>query len=61
MTFHDWGRAAKKIDYIYVPQAMLGAVQSVAAWTDTSNGIYLSDHYPVAVTLDAAQISAKKA
>lgn len=60
VTFHDWGRAAEKIDYIYVPQAMHDAVQSVAAWTDETNGIYLSDHYPVAMVLDAAQISAKR-
>lgn len=55
-TFHDFGRGAddkpgKKIDYIFVTKEFLPEVKKVEAWKEELHGIYLSDHYPVAIEL----------
>lgn len=51
-TFHGFGRREpEKIDYIFLPKVWQNRVTGVTAWTDTSNGIYLSDHYPVCVII----------
>lgn len=60
-TFHDFGGTGHtknargwKIDYIYVDNDTSNKIESVTKWEDNKNGIYLSDHYPIAceVTLD---------
>ena len=56
-TFHDYGRGVeerpgKKIDYIYVTEEFVPCVEKVEAWEDEMHGIYLSDHYPIALTID---------
>lgn len=49
-TFHDYGRRNwQQIDYI-LQRGWRQAGGSVL-WTDEDNGLYLSDHYPVAVEL----------
>lgn len=55
-TFHNWGEKAVKIDYIYVTESVRSGVKDVYIWDDTANGIYLSDHYPVCMELDADKI-----
>jgi endonuclease/exonuclease/phosphatase family metal-dependent hydrolase len=49
-TFHAYGRrkAPYKIDYIFADRATAAKVASVTRWLDESDGIYLSDHYPIA-------------
>lgn len=49
VTFHNFGKMEKgvKIDYIYVSTELTETVESVKAWVDQINGVYLSDHYPV--------------
>ena len=61
VTFHNYGRCASKIDYIYMTKDLTENIKSVTAWDDkcvwhkdTYHGtdvpsIYLSDHYPVCV------------
>ena len=53
-TFHDFGRLVpgKKIDYLFVTDALAKSCTSVAPWTAQKNGIYLSDHYPVCAEFD---------
>ena len=49
-TYHDFGRrTAKKIDYIYATKEIYGKNYKSYLWTDSHEGIYLSDHYPVVV------------
>lgn len=50
-SFHDYGRLQRKckIDYIF---SNLTEVGKCAVWTDEWNGIYLSDHYPLAVKVE---------
>lgn len=52
-TFHDFGRRKDpvKIDYIYVTEELAARTENVSAWTDCVHGVYLSDHYPVCLTL----------
>ncbi len=51
-TFHKFGQIeSKKIDYIYLSNALQKKVETVEIWQDEINGIYLSDHYPVCLTL----------
>ena len=50
-TFHAFGKKASKIDYIYMSDELAQAINTVEAWTDEINGIYLSDHYPVCAEL----------
>lgn len=51
-TFHNWGKCAEKIDYIYVTEDIKKTVKDVYTWNDTKDGIYLSDHYPVCMEFD---------
>ncbi len=52
-TFHAFGKRLNhpQIDYIYVDAATAAKSLAVAKWTDEQDGIYLSDHYPVALTI----------
>lgn len=51
-TFHNFGtRHENKIDYLFVTDELKGAVTSVSCWEEQEDGIYLSDHYPVCMTL----------
>lgn len=54
-TFHGYGTLAKpsKIDYIMATAAV--KFTGVRMWTETRDGLYLSDHYPVEVTLTGWQ------
>ncbi|MBQ7840297.1 MAG: endonuclease/exonuclease/phosphatase family protein [Lachnospiraceae bacterium] len=50
ITYHGYGSPDTEcIDYIFVK----GGISSeyVVKWTDTENGIYLSDHYPICAKL----------
>ncbi len=53
-TFHDFGRAQplEKIDYIYADKDTAKLPHSVSLWKDTENGIYLSDHYPICLSIE---------
>ena len=50
-TFHNFGKCLSdpQIDYIYVDAATATKPHTVTKWTDEQDGIYLSDHYPVAL------------
>lgn len=48
-TYHDYGSASEKIDYIVVSPEF--TCLSMKPWTDCADGIYLSDHYPVEAVL----------
>ncbi len=50
-TFHDFGRTnpAEKIDYILVQDTITCSRAEV--WTESFDGVYLSDHYPVSVEI----------
>lgn len=51
-TFHDFGRLKEpeKIDYIIARDCFLRGCAGI--WDDLSEGIYLSDHYPVCVEIN---------
>lgn len=53
-SFHNFGRCVPpiKIDYIYVSESLENAVKAVSLWEDEENGIWLSDHYPVAMEVE---------
>lgn len=53
-TFHRFGTLGRdsKIDYIFTDKATAPKVKSVEVWDQVINGIYLSDHYPVAMTVE---------
>lgn len=53
-TFHNFGRreTPSKIDYIYADEQTAARLRSVERWMECVNGVYLSDHYPVAAKLD---------
>ena len=53
-TFHDFGRAKPpvKIDYIYVDAKTAKKPHTVTRWMDERCGVYLSDHYPVALSIE---------
>lgn len=58
-TFHNFGGAGasvavqgQQIDYIFADPETAKRAVSVTKWTDSTNGIYLSDHYPVCCELD---------
>jgi len=52
-SFHGFGTYENhKIDYIF---SNLKSVFETVAWTDETNGIYLSDHYPLSVVIDYPQ------
>lgn len=56
-TYHAFG--AKKenpdqVDYIFFDHSTYGKYSyALGKWTDEQDGIYLSDHYPVYLTIDA--------
>ncbi|MGF7145150.1 endonuclease/exonuclease/phosphatase family metal-dependent hydrolase [Anaerotaenia torta] len=52
-TFHDYGRAdpSEKIDYIAVSMGLQCSKREL--WKECIKGVYLSDHYPVSVVLEA--------
>ena len=52
VTFHKYGKEARKIDYIFMSQTLADRVKNTKIWDNERNGIYLSDHYPVATELD---------
>jgi endonuclease/exonuclease/phosphatase family metal-dependent hydrolase len=52
VTFHGYGKTAKKIDYIYLSNEWKNRVKAVETWQDCHEGIFLSDHYPVCVTIE---------
>ena len=50
ITFHDWGRRDEgQIDYIFIRG--FNAETEAVKWTDEWNGVYLTDHYPIEITL----------
>lgn len=51
-TFHDFGRLDKteKIDYIFTDKQF--KCSGALCWTDCTDGVFLSDHYPVCVVLE---------
>lgn len=52
-TFHNYGKqdAPYKIDYIFADKATAAKEFSVTPWTDEADGIWLSDHFPLAVEI----------
>ncbi|MBQ9748353.1 MAG: endonuclease/exonuclease/phosphatase family protein [Clostridia bacterium] len=52
MTYHGYGTDSQKIDYIYVTEDVLPAVEKTELWPTKYNGIYISDHYPVCTYVD---------
>ena len=53
-TCHNFGKRKEpsKIDYIYMSDDLANKVTDVSVWDDVSNGIFLSDHYPVCAKLE---------
>ncbi len=53
-TFHAFGKPEKnmKIDYIFLSPKLADSASPAEAWIDEKNGIYLSDHYPIATEID---------
>lgn len=53
-TFHRFGNKEKfaKIDYIFADKNTAAKVKSVDVWNDEIDGIYLSDHYPLCITVE---------
>lgn len=51
MTFHNFEgkkyKNASKIDYIFTDKKTYSKLKKVKKWTDESDGIFLSDHYPI--------------
>lgn len=54
-TFHDYGRIEEeKIDYIIAHKAF--TCKAAVRWMDCTEGVYLSDHYPVSVVLSQDEV-----
>lgn len=53
-TFHKFGAESRKIDYIFAGNFNNMQNISVAVWDDSNkeNGRYLSDHYPICLSID---------
>lgn len=53
-TFHDFGRLKKpqKIDFIYVDAETAKHPHTITRWMDERSGVFLSDHYPVALSIE---------
>ena len=51
-TFHKYGAAFGKIDYIYLTNDLADRVTKIERWEDENAGIWLSDHYPVCAEFD---------
>ena len=56
VSFHNWGKAEHKIDYIFVSDRLAAVWGETGVWDDVKNGIYLSDHYPVFADFDTAAL-----
>jgi len=54
-TYHGYGVLENpiKIDYIFTDENTASACSALEVWRDCINGIYLSDHYPIAATVDS--------
>lgn len=54
ITWHDFGKksAPFRIDYIYTDRETAQRAHRVEQWKDELNGIYLSDHYPIALEIE---------
>ena len=54
ITFHAVGTKdpGYKLDYIFVDPDLAKKVSAVTPWDQCVNGIYLSDHYPIAAEID---------
>ena len=54
ITFHGFGKRdpGYKLDYFLAKPEMAKLCSDVKIWDECYNGIYLSDHYPVEITLD---------
>lgn len=53
-SYHEFGKItpAHKIDYILADNSTATRSYCVEAWKDEVNGVYLSDHYPIAIEID---------
>ena len=52
-TYHGFGKYSEnKIDYIYTDPETAKKEHAAALWDEQVNGIYLSDHYPVELTIE---------
>ena len=53
-TFHNYGKITSgwKIDYIFVTPNLKDKSSPAYIWENTKNGIYLSDHHPIATEID---------
>lgn len=53
-TFHNFGRLAvtDKIDYIFTDEKNADGNAKLSVWDEAFAGIYLSDHYPMAIVYD---------
>ena len=51
-TFHDYGRASAKIDYIFATKKISATAGVAKIWDDVHDGIYLSDHYPIEISFN---------
>ena len=53
-TFHGYKENARecKIDYIFSTDELTNVVKDVKIWDRCSNGVYLSDHYPIAAEFE---------
>ena len=50
VTFHGYGRASTKIDYIFATKGLSSSADGLRIWDEVHEGIYLSDHYPVEIS-----------
>lgn len=53
-TCHEFGKLGEdggQIDYIYADRATAAKKHEIEIWKDETDGIYLSDHYPVALSI----------
>ncbi|MBE5734741.1 MAG: endonuclease/exonuclease/phosphatase family protein [Clostridiales bacterium] len=53
-TFHKYGTITDncKIDYMFVTKDLVEIAKPAYIWENTKNGIYLSDHHPIATEID---------
>ncbi len=52
-TYHEYGTLVPpiKIDYIFLSDELAQLATGTTVWSESHNGIYYSDHFPVEVTL----------
>ena len=54
-TFHAFGKhtndTGHQIDYIYTDKETASKPYTLEKWTDEQDGVYLSDHYPICLTI----------